>query len=324
MSTKGSISDSAIVKAHWEREADAWEIGRGNSWLEHTAVRARINRLVSGRPEVDPYMYLIEYLKRTDRLEPPVEARPHDARSVDGPRHVVQRSLSLGCGAGELERGLSTHHFSTLYDAVDIAEGAIDIARRRADQMGLEQIRYKVTDVNHIDLPADTYDVVFGVMAIHHIERLEHLFDQVRKTLKKGGVFFLNEFVGPTRFQWTERQVEFVDRLLSQLPKKYRKTRKGRVKRHAIRPTVAQMKAGDPSEAVRSAELLPVLSSRFDILERKDYGGTILNPLLEGIAFNFDPGNEKDMTWMNYLFAEEDRLLSEGEITSDFSVILAG
>jgi hypothetical protein len=83
------------------------------------------------------------------------------------------------------------------------------------------------------------------------------------------------------------------------------------------------MNSVDPSEAIRSGEIVDILSSYFKIIKRRDYGGTILHLLLEGIAFNFDINNKEDIRFLNLLFEVEDCLLELDDITSDFSVIIA-
>jgi hypothetical protein len=84
------------------------------------------------------------------------------------------------------------------------------------------------------------------------------------------------------------------------------------------------MDAIDPSEAVRSGEILNALSLFFNIAEKKDYGGTILHLLLEGIAFNFNGAPAgSGMRLLQTLFDVEGQLLQLGDITSDFSVIIA-
>lgn len=298
-------SDVERVKEHWGKTAATWGIGNGIHWTEHVTVQQRINYLVSGRVDHDPYQYLIEFLKGRGRSLP------------------LARCLTLGCGAGELERGLSRYHFSCRYDACDIAEGAIEKAKRAAEAQGLTDIHYQVCDANQLSLPADAYDVIFGVMSIHHLSNLEHIFREVKRSLKKDGVLFLNEFIGPTKFQWTDRQIEIINGLLQVLPPRYRMTKQNRLKPPVARPTIAEMDAVDPSEAVRSAEILNILSSCFTIREKRDYGGTLLHLLLEGIVFNFDPDNATDARVFKMIVDTEDRLLEVGDITSDFSVIIA-
>jgi SAM-dependent methyltransferase len=160
-------------------------------------------------------------------------------------------------------------------------------------------------------------------MSVHHFLNLEHIFSEVKKTLKRGGVFFLNEFIGPSQFQWTDRQLEIVNGLLHTLPKKYKIMNNNTLKVEVQRPSISQMNAVDPSEAIRSGEIVDILSSFFRIIKKSDYGGTILHLLLEGIAFNFDINNKEDIRLLNLLFDVEDCLLELGDITNDFSVIIA-
>lgn len=292
------------VKDLWG-DGEEWSLGRGLHFTEHPAVQERINWKVSGHPHKNPYEFLFQFLAGRGKPLP------------------VRRCLTLGCGTGALERGLATCNFSLRYDACDIADSAIARARRAAMEAGLTNVHYDVADVNAIRLEANTYDVVFGVMSVHHLSSLEHVFREVRRSLRDGGVFFLNEFVGPTKFQWTDRQLSVINGLLQVLPERYRTTREGIVKQAVVRPTIDEMNRLDPSEAIRSGEILDVLSSFFRVVEKKDFGGTILHMLMEGIAFNFRSDRSEDMRMLQLLFDLEDALLMSGDIPSDFTVIIA-
>jgi hypothetical protein len=83
------------------------------------------------------------------------------------------------------------------------------------------------------------------------------------------------------------------------------------------------MNKHDPSEAIRSAEILPLIENSFDIIERVDFGGTILHYLLHGIIDNFDASKEEDITILQMLGYIEDRLIREGALSSDFTLIVA-
>lgn len=87
-------------------------------------------------------------------------------------------------------------------------------------------------------------------------------------------------------------------------------------------PTARSVIAVDPSEAVRSAEIVPLLRQHFDILEYKPLGGTILQFLLADIAGNFQQ-DETGARLLEMLFAIEDALIDAGHIESDFAYIVA-
>ena len=233
--------------------------------------------------------------------------------------------LTLGCGDGEFERGLAQYGFAREHDAFDIAEGAIQKAADAARTAGLAHIRYEVADLNRVALERDRYDVVFGLSAIHHISALEYLFAQVRASLKPGGFFLLDEFIGPSQFQWLDAQLDAANQALAGLPERFRRqlNRQGQVKTAVARPTIESMNTGDPSEAIRSAEIVPLLTDYFELIEFRGYGGSLLHLVMEGIAGNFVPDDPLATECVERLCALEDRLILEGRLAHDFAVIIA-
>lgn len=141
--------------------------------------------------------------------------------------------------------------------------------------------------------------------------------------LKPDGYLIVNEFIGPTRFQWTDRQIECINNLLAILPTKYRVLENGKsLKSKIFRPSRLRMKLGDPSEAIESSNICPCLSEHFNIVERKNYGGTILHMLLNGIAHHFIENNFEAQQWLQICFEIEDLLMKEGEIESDYAIFI--
>lgn len=299
------VASESRVRAHWDEEAGSWFVGRGVQWTEVPAVAARINERVSGRAAVDPYQYFAE-------------------KYLQG-RLPLDRCITLGCGAGEFERGVAKYGAVRHHEAVDIAPGAIERARTEAASAGYDHIQYRVADLNTIALERDTYDAAFGLYSIHHVERLEHLFAEVVAALRPAGFFVLNEYVGPTRFQWTERQLVAINGLLDALPPRLKRfvNEPGREKQRVKRPTPAAVAALDPSESIRSADILLLLGDFFDIVEVKPYGGTILQSLLLDIAGNFDTEDPGVLKVLEAVMDLEEALIDMGDLSSDFAFIVA-
>ena len=90
-----------------------------------------------------------------------------------------------------------------------------------------------------------------------------------------------------------------------------------------IPPPAALFLESAPLEAVSSEEIVAALSRRFDLESRRDYGGSILNPLLAGIIGNFDPAREDDLAILRLLAATERLLLREAALPSDFALLVA-
>ena len=239
----------------------------------------------------------------------------------------VDLCLSMGCGFGDFERAAISLGIAKAFHANDLSKGAVDSARERANQAGFSgQIDYRVANLDEIELLPTTYDAVFGISSVHHVFQLERLFRLVRHSLKPGGIFLLDEYIGPSRFQSSPAVTELINKLLALFPECYRRNllESGPqfVERY-VPCTVDHFEALDPSEAIRSGEIMSTLRMYFDILEYRPYGGAILHMLFSGIMGNFDEHNEKDVLLLNVLATCEEMMEQSGTLDSDFAVIVA-
>ena len=277
--------------------------GPGWYWTQHPMVRDRVNTFISGDRDIDAYGRLAQLLDE------------------DGYARPLGKCISLGCGFGGLERGLALHGMIGEIDAYDLSEGAIAEARRLAAEQGLSAIRYHVADPAIEALTKAEYDAAFTHGSLHHVEALEKLFAAVHRSLKAGGIFHLVEFVGPNHFQWTDNQISLINEYLETLPERLLQSPNGR-KKLLERPTFQQMLPGT-SQAARSAEIRSVLSQMFDIVEERPFGGALLHMGLSEIAQNFEMTNPDDVADLLRFFDLEDRMMDEGVIHSDFTVLTA-
>lgn len=237
----------------------------------------------------------------------------------------VERMLSIGCGDGSLELQLAGYECFREFDAFDIAEGAITAARTRAKDARVENVNFAVRDVNQLTLDSKHYDVAWFNMSLHHIEALEHTCSEVARALKPDGFLFVNEYVGPSRFAFTARQKRVLALVNELIPAQYLRlpppSRK--IRSTAPIPDPAEVAQVDPSEAVRSADILKVLPQYFDIQTIHPIGGTILQFLLSSIAWNFRTDDPNSIKLLKMLFTIEDTLIDVGDLQSDFALIVA-
>ena len=272
--------------------------------MQHPMVRRRINMLISGDQYTDAYGRLSGFL---------------DESGHPGP---LSRCATLGCGSGGLERDLVRRGMVGSIDGYDPSEGAIDEARRVAANLECGNIRYHTADLAGLVLPEAHFDAIFTHSSLQAVEALESVVATVRSALKPDGFFHLNEFVGPSRFQWIDAQVQLINGFLSTLPERLLVTPQGR-KPPVERPTVEHMTAVHPTKAVRSSDLREVLTRHFDIVEERPFGGTLLHMGLSDIAQNFDEENPEDVGHMERFFDLEDQVLTNGTLGSDFTVLTA-
>jgi len=79
--------------------------------------------------------------------------------------------------------------------------------------------------------------------------------------------------------------------------------------------------AVDPSEAVHSSSILPLLPDYFKVVAQRPYGGSLLHVLLAEVAQNFQAPEAKP--WLQALVDAEDDLDSLGQLEHHFSCVIA-
>jgi SAM-dependent methyltransferase len=227
------------------------------------------------------------------------------------------KALSLGCGFGILERVLRRCDYCQLIHGVDVAEGAIEGARKVAQDEGLDGLTYEVADLNTAKLPKETYDAVYAHAVLHHVFQLEHLLDQIRQTLKPGGLFVVYEYIGPSQMQFPRRDLELADAFLKAIPERYRSMpRLKDIKKEALRLSLDAMNSSDPSESIRASEIVPLTASRFEVKHFRYVGGTLLLLIFSEIAGNFKEDDAEIVPLVEALIALDNFLIDNKVLPS--------
>lgn len=242
-------------------------------WMAHPLVRAAINRRITGDPNTWPLPELLR------------------------DRHFAT-GLSIGCGTGGLERSLR----GVVGDmtGIDASEAVLDEARRLAPE-----IRYVAADAREF-LLGKTFDVIFFHQSLHHFDRLDELMTIVANALAPKGMLYLDEYIGPSRQEWTFSKLLGPNLVYRMLP---RGTRRAKIVR-------APINREDPTEAIRSSEIVPAVEAQFTILQRHNYGGhllALLYPNMNRSAPRFDEA-------VRQMIAYEETTLDD----SFYAVIIAG
>ncbi len=238
-----------LVARFWDpkrnpRDADTF-------WMAHPTVRRAINRAITGDPDVWPLEWLQE-------------------RFVEAPlRHV----LVPGCGTGELERDLLAKGLCHRVTAFDVAPRQVAEAERRAAAAGLaDRIDYSVCSFDELDLETLDLDACFFHQALHHFPQPDHAVAQVAGALPSGCLVYLDEYVGPRQGNWNATTFRAAREAYARLPASARQYQRLRIPGFLAR-------LADPSEAVRSEDILPALTRHLEIHVQRDYGGFVLMPV---------------------------------------------
>lgn len=270
--TKPPETTLARATEFWNREAIAPE---HHNWLAQPQVRPYVNTLIGGDSSSWPFNWFVRTYPRQ-----------------------FPSALSVGCGTGGLERDILRRGISERVDAFDASDESLAVARREAAAEGMsERIRYYTADFERVTLPRRTYDIVLFHQSLHHVSRMERLLRQVIRSLKPGGLLYLDEYVGPSRTYWDRETIGWYDALYQLVPREMRWW------------DIFQLPVqwDDLSEAVRSGEIESRLRIGFDIEHFRGCGGNVLAVLYPGLA----PGTVSEEV-ERQLIAAEQRLLASG------------
>jgi SAM-dependent methyltransferase len=171
--------------------------------------------------------------------------------------------LTIGCGAGRLERAVIKDGICSTFHGIDISDKAIAAARQIAKEQNL-LLTYEVADVNFVDLPEKKFDLVAAQTSLHHVLFLERVGEQVWRSLKKGGYLWIHDFVGETQWQYDPKRLSIINELLAILPEKFRRNKINKqITTQITRPEPGKLCS--PFESIRSSEIIPVFQRWFTI-----------------------------------------------------------
>ena len=273
---------ATIGSLYWGR---AFSQGGIQTWMAEPASRRAINTRVTGSPTVWPIEWLAAKFPS------------------------LGSAVSLGCGDGALERDLASKRLCTRILGLDLSEAALKRASVLASgEPSLAMISYARADLNDLLLPVGEFDAAFFHHSLHHVERLEECLACVSAALKPGGLLYLDEYVGPSRSEWNHALMERAQHLFDRLPP--------HVKRRGQLQLPVDWK--DPTEAVRSAEILEATSEYFTFEELRPYGGNLMAVIHPHLRFDKVSDPERDLL-LQQILSEEEVLLGEG--VSSFCVV---
>jgi ubiquinone/menaquinone biosynthesis C-methylase UbiE len=290
----------ARVSQYWEQQF-AKNRADSSLWTNNLIVASQIYRLISGGSEEH---WLSWFFNRY--IENGV---------------VFERSLSICCGDGAHELSLAQTGRVRFIRGFDVSEGALAHAISSFEKAAIPKSTYafEVADADNLQME-DRFDLILSTGALHHVTNLEELLSRLSRMLSANGYFIVLEYVGPNRFQWTDAQLGVINGILCQLDPRYLKENR---RIELGRPSIPDFMAIDPSEAVRSEDVLRLLPEYFTIEYRRNFNGTVMHPLYPLLEARFTNANESDFdSILRMILWIEDFLIREQILSSDFAFVI--
>jgi ubiquinone/menaquinone biosynthesis C-methylase UbiE len=296
----------------------------------------------------------------------------------------VDSCLSLCCGHGERDRRLNDLKIFKKCYGIDVSKAAIENAKKQACAEGIKNIEYETADLNSCSLGNNLYDLIYIAGGAHHISNLENLFSEAYKSLKKGGILFCDEYIGPNYSNLSSRHLEIINSIIHMIPERLKIYRESnfiptsykykrfklflflirnfskldfssvlernnigsnffykniaRLNKILLRTTTNKnfifgkvfdispenIKKVDPSEGVRSSEIISVMKNYFKNVEVHPYNGGIMAYALDRNFFvNFDANNAEDSKLLGLIIAIEKYFTDTGEVPVIHAAIVA-
>jgi ubiquinone/menaquinone biosynthesis C-methylase UbiE len=254
-------------------------------WESPAPIQELLNEIVSGDAALQPPIWFVKKY---------------------GP---FARVADLGCGDGILTVTLASWFPAMAVHGFDISPVSLERAAQRC--AALSNCTFHKIDFNHDALPAATFDAAFTTGSMHHVEHLDFCFAGIARSLTPGGLLWLNDYVGPARFQWSDTHIRLADELLALVPARWRlRDRVSRIDADALI-------ALDPSEAVSSHQIEDALLAHFEIVEATARGGTLLAPIFGSGCLSADMAATADgRAMLKRLYCAERRMIAEGRLKS--------
>lgn len=100
--------------------------------------------------------------------------------------------LDLGCGTGEVSILLKNKFPEAEVHGLDLAPGMIAAAELRSIYENKPDILFKVGDMERIDYPAESFDLIVSNLSLQWLNELTGCFNEVSRVLKPGGNFLFS------------------------------------------------------------------------------------------------------------------------------------
>jgi SAM-dependent methyltransferase len=178
-------------------------------------------------------------------------------------RPRTPRLLSLGCGAGGIELGFASAVPSAEIVGLDINEELLELGRHEAASRGLN-VTFETADLNVVQLEPRSFDVVWCHASLHHLVELEHVCDQIGRSLRQGGDLIVRDVCTPNGYGlWPETR-PIVRALFAALPERLRLNHTGYAEPRVDDELWEADTSASGMECIRSEEIIDVLDASFE------------------------------------------------------------
>lgn len=267
------------IADHWSKKTS--RVQQKRRWWQSGRVIQHINKIVCGDDVPGFSQGLIELVRSQASLHLP-----------------FNKGISVGGGSGQKEMNLLRQGIVSTFDLYEYSETRIALGIEKAKKQSLEdRINFIHGDEFELTSQKEQYDFVHWNNSLHHMLDVDKAVEWSKNILRSGGLFYMDDFIGSSRFQWPDAQLEFATRIRKVFENsRYLvnpKTNFGSMPTTISRPSLDKLIEADPSEAADSDSIVDAIYKYFPNAEFKVTGGVVYHLALSGMLDNFDEKDDK-------------------------------
>lgn len=294
------------ISRHWSSKTTASSPGKVR-WWQSPHIMSHYNKTVSNNPAES----LIDVAKRKAK------------------GRTFEEGVSIGCGTGAKEMNLIKAKLVHFFHLFELSDVRIEEGLKLAKKLGISD-RVAFSNGDGFDCFKDeSVDFVHWNNSLHHMFDVAQAVQWSQNVLKVGGMFYMDDFIGPTRFQWSDNALGLINRIRAVLPDRYLlspyhpKEDKILLDKPVTRPNPHVLSMRDPSEAADSGRILESVRKYFPDAEISLTGGVVYSLALEDIIFNYNEEDEYDKTLLDLLMIIDELFVKNFENESLYATALA-
>ncbi|MES2025434.1 MAG: glycosyltransferase [Pseudomonadota bacterium] len=230
---------------------------------------------------------------------------------------AIANFVSVGAGNCDLEvavaRNLVNAGFNNFaLECLEINPVMLERGKKIAEENGvLGNMHFVEADFNTW-VASKRYDAVMANQSLHHVTRLEHLFDQIKNGLHDEASFVISDMIGRNGHQRWPESLEIVNKYWKELPENY----KFNVLLNRLEEEYENWDCSKEGfEGIRAQDVLPLLLQRFQCEKFVGFGNAIDIFVDRCFGHNFNRESEWDRNFIDRVHSEDETGLLTGRLT---------
>jgi SAM-dependent methyltransferase len=183
---------------------------------------------------------------------------------------TFRRGCALGAGGAKQRSRVLEDNPALHLTVYDISEQSLAELDRELGGRFPGRVATERADLNFVELPENTYDLIISAGCLHHLLNLEHVAYQANRSLVPEGFFFLHDYVGEARFQFAPEKRRLFESAFEEAKDRHVSLRSWRI----VWPDLSDWQHS-PFEAIRSDETLEILERYLAQVSVRTVGGLL-------------------------------------------------